>query len=301
LRYLPLKLRIDLDFYYLYSDDLFPTCGASHGLYLLASQCFGPGDIVFVEELSFFLAVDMLSKDLKMKAVPVPMDKGGIKTKDLQQLIEKNLGKMNKDSGMPFRAMVYLIPVFHNPTGYCLQEERCSEVVRIAREYNLLVVCDDVYNLLSLSGVQHPRLYNYDKTSNPPSGGHIVSNGSFSKIFGPGVRMGWIEGPKVVLDKLRQSGYNWSGGGQNHYISGVVASVLQLGLQDQLIKEAREFYQKNARSLCQILEGQLPASVRFTKPQGGYFVWVELPTNVQAADVLDLCKKDGVEFFVGNL
>ena len=55
---------------FFHSDDLFPTCGATHGLYLLASQYFGPGDVVFVEELSFFLAVDMLSKDLKMKAVP---------------------------------------------------------------------------------------------------------------------------------------------------------------------------------------------------------------------------------------
>ncbi|XP_062516013.1 uncharacterized HTH-type transcriptional regulator YdfD-like isoform X2 [Corticium candelabrum] len=283
------------------SDSLFPTSGASQGLYMLASQYFQAGDLVFVEELSFFAAVEVLGRDLKLQVVSVPMDENGIKTTVLQKLVSEKLSTNKGKAGMTFRAMVYLITIYHNPTGICLSKDRCHEIVEIARKNDLLVVCDDVYHLLHLNGVVHPRLYSYDKWTDSVDGGHVVSNGTFSKIFAPGIRLGWIEGPRHVLNRLQQSGWSWSGGGQSHFMSGVIAAVLQLGLQYSLLKEARELYKRNADSVCEIFEDLLPSSIKFIKPEGGFFVWLQLPEPLCAADLLEICRKEDVSFCPGEV
>ncbi|XP_062515303.1 uncharacterized protein LOC134190803 [Corticium candelabrum] len=324
-------VHVDSHSYYIFNrNDLFITCGATYGLYLLATLFFHSGDMVFMEEASYHRVATILGDELKLQVIPVSMDKCGILTEDLKKVVEKTLSTVPRkpaSSLQSFRAMLYLIPIFHNPTGICLSHERCREVIDIARKNDLLVVCDDVYNLLSYTDEKYPRLFSYDKKDDPDYQGNVVSVGTFSKIFGPGIRVGWLEGPQCVLSYLKtwsaccQRSNNLSlflleflnvhvytqcslssSGSPNHCMSGILERAIGLGLQHQLLTEARAFYKRNMSAMCQVLEKSLPPSVKFTKPKGGYFVWITMPKHVCAEDVVQLCDKEyGVVVNAGHI
>ena len=112
--------------------------------------------------------------------------------------------------------LLYLIPNFHNPTGRSLSPSLCQRVIEAAKAHGLLVLCDDVYNLLGYDqALTFPRLVCYD-----PICPQILSNGSFSKILAPGVRVGWIEAAPDTIKGLSSSGILNSGGAANHLMSG---------------------------------------------------------------------------------
>ena len=91
--------------------------------------------------------------------------------------------------------MFYTIPTFHNPTGVVLSEDKSKRLIQMARKYDMIIVCDDVYNMLHYGkdSKAPKRLFAYDDPNDPDYKGNVVSNGSFSKILGPGYRVGWME------------------------------------------------------------------------------------------------------------
>ena len=115
-----------------------------------------------------------------------------------------------------YAGLVFVVPTFGNPTGATLPDERRRRLVMLARQHNLLVLSDDVYQLLPFPGVTPPpRLVSYDLAmgANSPGGKcHVLSNGSFSKLIGPGLRLGWLEGGAGITDQLLNSGVLESSG-----------------------------------------------------------------------------------------
>jgi DNA-binding transcriptional MocR family regulator len=289
-------------------NDVVESAGASQGLFLLANLMFGSGDLVFVDELAYFLALDLLTKDSKMKPVPVAMDEEGMIPQDLERALRENSGGIPQviTEEKPYWAMLYTVPTFHNPTGRLMSPERCQQIVSIARQYNLLVVCDDVYNLLYFTppdrdGKSPKRMFAYDDKKDPNYKGNVVSNGTFSKVFSPGMRVGWMEAPQTVIRAIQKAGYMNSGGGLNHTMSHVVMSLIQLGLMKKNVVEIREELQRRCDALCDTLKKELPPSVTFDKPKGGYFVWVVLPPDLDSRDVLEICQKEfSINFHVGQ-
>ncbi len=127
--------------------------------------------------------------------------------------------------------------------SYCclISVEKCEKLVALARKHNVLVIADDIYNLLTYKGdngsfsKSPPCLFTYDRKSDAGyAGGHVISNGTFSKIAAPGLRVGWMEAPRRVIDHINATGYiPISGGGMSYYVSRVFAGVLESGALDR--------------------------------------------------------------------
>ncbi|CAI7997374.1 Aromatic-amino-acid aminotransferase 1 [Geodia barretti] len=254
-------------------DDIIVTAGATQGLAMLANLLFSPGDLVFVEDPTYFIGLQALRQDCGLHCVPVPMDENGIIPEELEQYLKERSSIKPREIGgrKPFWSMLYLIPTFHNPTGVCLSATRCRRVVQIARKYNLLVVCDDVYNLLAFSqdeesALQRKRLFAYDDPGDPDYSGNVVSNASFSKLFGPGLRLGWLEAPLCVRNVILSSGLAFSGGGLNHFTSGLMTSIISEGLLQKHLTEARAMYKVQCEAVCSVLQEKLPSAM-FTIPE----------------------------------
>lgn len=114
--------------------------------------------------------------------------------------------------------------------------EKCKFLVDVARKLDMIVVCDDVYNLLYYGDDKNPpaRLFSYDNPKDEDyKGGNIVSNGSFSKILAPGFRVGWLEAPQRVVTKLKKSGLLQSGGSVNNVMFGIIQSIIELGKMEK--------------------------------------------------------------------
>lgn len=144
--------------------------------------------------------------------------------------------------------------------------------------------------LLSCSGASQPTTPGGQPSTNStstPYDSRVVSLGSFSKIMCPGLRLGWIEACAPLLQRVRQDGVLGSGGSIAPLASGIAHSCLELGLlQQHLHGTVRPALQRNCAALCEALQQELPAGCRFTRPAGGYFVWVQLPDQVGAEAVV---------------
>ena len=254
------------------ADQLVLTTGATNGLHLVTSRLVRPGGVVFVENPTYFIALNLLSGDMGLEVVPVDMLRDGVDIAALERSVERAAaGRSVETEAERHWGAIYTIPTFHNPTGVTLGRQRGEQLIAVARRWNLLVVCDDVYNLLSYSPLAVSRL----KTLDTAPGGLVISNGSFSKILAPGVRLGWLEAPPRLVAALASSGVLLSGGSQNNVMSGLVTSLLSLGHLDTLLDTAIATYSQRMEAAVSILQSGLPASWSVLNPRGGYFLWIE--------------------------
>ncbi|XP_043584178.1 2-aminoadipate transaminase-like [Bombus pyrosoma] len=276
-------------------ENLILTCGASHALQLLLNTILSPNGIIFVEEVTYMTALDVFRQFPLMKMVTVPMKNDMVDLDEFEKIIveEKRNGNFVTNEQKIFWAMFYTIPTFHNPTGSTLPPENCKRLVEIARKSSILIACDDIYNLLYYgNGLPPHRLFCYDKQTDPEyKAGNIVSNGSFSKIFSPALRFGWIECSPRIAKIFRLSGILCNGGAVNHYVSGVVTSLLQLNLQDNYLDKLIQIYKERLSILCNVLDYYLPRCCSYKRPEGGYFVWIHLPLEINATDFIQWCQK----------
>ncbi|XP_062578339.1 uncharacterized protein LOC134240259 [Saccostrea cucullata] len=269
------------------SDNLFITVGASHGIHLVSTVLIGEEVPIFVEDPTYFLAIGMFKKDFGYRIIPVPTEDDGIDVTALEKLLQETPAPTQTKS--PFRRMLYTMTVHHNPKGSCLSPEKCWRLISLARQYDMLLFAEDVYNLLTYTndGVPPLRLFSYDNKDDQDYKGHTLSNSTFSKIFSPGLRVGWIESAPRIIKMLSNCYTTTSGYCFNHYMSCVVGKALELGLIQSNLTRLRKLYGERIRTMCRRLrENQLPVS--FVEPLGGFFVWLKLPENVDAED---LCAK----------
>jgi DNA-binding transcriptional MocR family regulator len=279
------------------------TSGATSGCALVSSLFFTPGSNVFIEDPSYFLAVSMF-KDYGMNMISVSSDGDGMRMESLETEIkiaeeaEKRggtaggagrLASTGQFAGQ-YAGLVFVVPTFGNPTGATLTDARRKRLVTLARRHNLLVLADDVYQLLPFPGMTPPpRLVSYDLAmgaSKPGAKCHVLSNGSFSKLIGPGVRLGWLEGGPGITEQLLSSGVLESSGSMNHLTSGIMAEVLRSGAQDRLLDVLRSTYAARAAALTDALRAALPEGATVTSTEGGFFCWLQLPEGVRAEAVI---------------
>lgn len=283
--------------------DLLLTPGATVGLWLAATALLPPGKgIVFMECPSYFIALSIVEKDLGHKPVAVSMAKDGtgVDTDELEKVMAREYAQRSEVPEGKFWAMYYTIPTFHNPTGVVFSPERSKKVIQLARKYDVLVFCDDVYNLLHYGeGSQSPkRLYAYDDKSDPDYKGNVISNGSFSKILGPGFRIGWIECCREIRDCLKDTGIIDSGGSMNNVMAGVVASAITLGYQKKHLEFLRKEYFNRIDTIFEVFEKELPQGFSSVKPKGGYFIWVDGPSSWNSDEFVQFCQS---KYHVGVL
>jgi 2-aminoadipate transaminase len=263
-------------------DDLFTTNGASMGLHLTCSMFTRPGDTVFVEEPTYFLALRIFA-DHNLKVVPVCTDDNGLVIEDLEEkLVESN------------PKFLYIIPTYQNPSGQTMPDERRKRLVELCHQQGLLIIADEVYHSLGFSGTS-PRPFAADVNN-----GKIISLGSFSKILAPGLRLGWIQSDGKTIRRFTGSGLLDSGGGMNPFTSAIVRQVIEEGSLERNITHLIETYRERANVMDEVLRNNLP-ELKYIKPGGGYFFWLQLPDEVNAVDLQERAKDFKVGFRSGML
>ncbi|CAH0488045.1 unnamed protein product [Peronospora farinosa] len=265
------------------SETLMVTAGNSQAISHAAMVFSKTNKRVFVEEPTYFLA-HAIFRELGLDLEGIRTEKEGI---DLDAL-EAKLAS----GDIP--AFLYKIPFFHNPTGAVMSAERCKRLVALAQKYAFRVISDEPYNLLYLNGGGLPSLSSFDDS------GIVVSFGSFSKIFAPGLRLGWAQSSKETIEKLSTIGAIRSGGGQNPVTAALVHTVLEQDMLLPHIDHLKNVLQARKTAMCSSLHKHCP-DVKFIEPSGGYFVWLQLPDWVHTELLLKVAEaRHGVAFTPGT-
>ncbi|MDH4124739.1 MAG: PLP-dependent aminotransferase family protein [Gammaproteobacteria bacterium] len=247
------------------ADTLFATGGNSQALDLVSSVFAKPGDTVFVEEPSYFLAFQIF-RDHHLNVVGIPMTQDG---PDIEAL------RLELDRTTP--AFFYTIPSFHNPTGWSSTAPRRQQIVSLAEENGFLVVADEPY--------QH--LFYYAEP--PPAFGTMIASevvlslGSFSKILAPGMRLGWIQTCDELRRQILGNGFVNSGGSINHISSHIVRHAIDAGLLDNHIARLRTVLRGRVEAMDAALHEHFDGLATWTRPDGGYFFWLRFDESVDAA------------------
>ena len=262
-------------------ENLLVTNGASQALDLICTVLSKPGDTVFVEEPSYFLALGIFAEH-GLHVVSFPVDHEGVRTNALEAALAQHSP-----------VFFYTVPTFQNPSGATLSPSRRDHLFALSRAHDFFIVADEVYSLLGFAGstgeVVAPLATFEEK---------VFSIGSFSKILAPGLRLGWVQAPDDLLDPLIHSALLTSGGGLNPFTSGLVRVILERGWQTQHLAKLREVYAERAEALVGALNDYFPEAA-FNIPKGGYFVWLELE-GVDTEVLLLEAERRGVSFQAGG-
>lgn len=243
-------------------EDLFITNGVTDGLKMLLSLLAKTGSTVYVEEPTYFLALNIV-RDLKLNVESVKIQSDGI---DVDEL-ENKLKNTDPDEDV----FLYTIPVFHNPTSYTMCKEKRKRLGELTLKYkNLTVIADEVYQLLYFDEDPPPPLIYNDCD-------RVVSLNSFSKIFAPSLRLGWIHTRcKSIMDKLVNCGEMDSSGGKSPLTQCIIHQSIKSEFLKNHILHCRDFLKRNCDALSKEVKTKLSNYVEFIKPTGGYFLWLRL-------------------------
>ncbi len=261
-------------------DHLFITAGISQALDLICALHTRPGDTVIVEEPSYFIALRIFA-DYKLKIIGTPIDENGLIIEALEEKLVKH---------KPI--FIYTIPVFHNPAGVTLSASRRKRIISLSDKYDFFIVADEVYQMLNYRSIPPKPMTYYDTSE------RVLSLGSFSKILAPGLRLGWMQAKPSLLEPFIVCGYLDSGGGLNPFVSSIVNSVIELGLQKDYLNFLRKTYHDRMVTLSDAFRQHIPA-LAFTDPHGGYFIWSCLPGGTDTETLLTEANKHQVGFQPG--
>lgn len=273
--------------------NLMLTTGVTGGVGLAATKFMCAGDQLFTEQYTYFLQLKALTEDLRMVATGIACDENGLDTGALEEHLRFSPPHASVRSS--FSAIVYVIPDFSNPSGTVMSEERRRHLARLAAEFNLLVISDDVYRFVRFldSDSMPPALVEYNEVA----GGRIVSVSSFTKLLAPGVRVGWLESSQTMVQALWSSGIVLSGGASNHMMAGIMTQLLESKLIDDYLDMLLQKYMHRKQRLVSELRRSLPSGSVVSDPDGGFFIFITLPNTasggtLDAAQLAEEAKKE---------
>jgi len=258
------------------------TSGSLQGFGFLAGRLVRPGSRVLVEAPTYDRPLRILAR-LGAEVVPLVMDDDGL----VPEAVEEALA-----AGEP-PAFLYTIPTFQNPSGRTLSLARRRRLAELARERDLLVLEDDPYGLVRYEGEPQPSVFQLAE------GEQVAYCSSFSKTVAPGLRVGWFVLPPALapeIESLAVSTYI-----SPPYLS--QATVLELLRRERFgpnLARVTGLLRERRDAMLDALARELPDDASWTRPEGGYFVWVELPSGPASADLLARAEAAGVTFVEGR-
>jgi len=264
--------------------ELLVTAGISSALAWVGQVLASPGGTVACGDPTYFLAPGIFQAQ-HLTVVPVPVDEHGLHVEQLERELEMGLTI----------DYVYCIPSFQNPSGVNLAPARAQRLVDLAEVHGFVVIADEPYTALHFGPAPPPVMMRYDRGR-----GRVVSLGSFSKLLGPGLRLGWAHAAPELIGRLAGHGALRSGGGLNPIVSALVHALIDRGFVQTHIAELRRTYAQRAKVLVDALREHLPTA-RFATPQGGYFVWVDLGPDIDTTRLQEHARANhGVSFTPGS-
>ena len=261
-------------------DDIVITNGSQQGIDNVVRAVVDPGEVVLVEAPTFMDAIRIF-RSHDAEVVGVPMDDEGMRPDALRATLARLRSTPR---------ILYLIPTYQNPTGITMSLSRRREILGIAREAGMLVLEDDPYGELRYDDVELPSLRALDPA--------VIHLGTFSKTFAPGLRIGWV----VTGDPLRRMLLSIKEGTDiqtERIMTRTVYHAVRDYLDDHLGR-ARGIYRGRRDAMVHALEREMPAGTTWTVPEGGFFVWVQLPEGMNADDLLPAAARNGVIYLPGS-
>jgi len=257
--------------------------GAQEGLHVMAYLFLNDEDSVIMSEPTYSGTLGAF-RAFTERFIPVPLDAQGMVTADLERILAKMAS-----AGERLPKFIYDIPNGHNPAGVSLSLERRRHLLEIASRYDLLILEDDPYQLIQLEDREPlPTLQALDHE------GRVIRLDSFSKIFAPGLRLGYASGPAEVIGffQLYKQGLNLHTSAMDQtLLAGFLANHTHTEFRT-LIRENIGLYRRNRDAVLAAAKKHLPADVRYNVPEAGLFIWFELPAGFDAERMVET---DGVE------
>ena len=264
------------------ADDILITTGSQQCLDFAGTLFLDPGDVVLCESPSYLGALTAFNA-YQPVFKEVPTDGEGIIPEELDKIL----------ASTPKCKFIYVIPDFQNPTGICWSLERRKKFMEVINKYDLPVFEDNPYGELRYRGESFPTLKSMDTK------GLVSFLGTFSKIFCPGLRLGWIAGPHAIVEKfvmIKQSADLHT----SNFDQGVADAYMDTYDLDAHVKEIVALYGHRRDLILKTMEEEFPEGVEFTRPDGGLFLWVTVPEGVSARKVFDKCIEQKVAAVIGD-
>ncbi len=265
------------------ADDVVVTTGSQHALELLAKLFLDPGDVVLAEGPSYVTAL-VVFRSFQATVDHVPMDDLGLIPEALAERIESlsAAGRTPK--------FLYTVPTFNNPAGVTLALERRREILEIAQRYGVLVLEDNPYGLLYFDSPAPDALRSMDDG--------VVYLGTFSKTLAPGLRVGWVLAPADIRDKLILAN-EAAVLSPSSFTQSIISEYLNSADWRNQIATFRDLYRERRNALLDALDEFLP-EMSWTVPAGGFYVWLTLPEQLNATELLPLAVENLVAYTPGS-
>jgi len=266
-------------------DNVLITNGAKHATDLVARTFLEPGDRMIVSAPTYMTTLQSL-RTHGANFLAIPQDDEGMRTDILERRLETLAA-----NGEQQPKLLFDVPDFHNPTGITMSLKRREKLIELAERFDFVIIEDDPYRRIRFEGESIPSLKSLDRS------GVVVMVGTVSKILAPGIRIGWAIGEHEIV---RRMAMQKSDGGSCPFTQRIVTSVMQSGKLIEHIGVVRDRMRLHRDAMIEALAEHLPdAKVR--RPEGGYFLWAELPEGVSGDALAAKAVEHGVEVGSGRL
>lgn len=262
------------------AENIIITNGSQQGIDLLAKVFLNPGDSVLIEEPGYLGAIQSLTL-FQPKFRPVPVGERGMDIEALEKSSESGTAKM-----------LYMVPSFQNPSGITYTNENRREVAAVAEKNNFILIEDDPYGELRFTGEHADSFGKYLPEQ-------TVLLGSFSKVVAPGLRLGWLAAPTWVHEKLliaKQAADLHT----SSFTQKIILEFLQSHDLDQHIAKITEMYGNQCRAMVDAIGRYFPSEITITKPEGGMFLWGQLPEGKNSMELFEKAVLQKVVFVPGD-
>jgi len=267
-------------------ENLIITSASQQALDLIAKVFLDRGDYVICGLPSYLGGLNAFSL-YGAQLHGITLDEDGMKPDELEETIItlKELGRKIK--------LIYVIPDFQNPSGITIPDSRRLKIIEIADKYDLLIVEDSPYREVRFEGKPQKLMKELDTT------GRVITLFTFSKIFAPGFRVGWVVGHPEILDKLvmaKQTADLCT----SPFVQKIIARYMEKGLLEKNLKKTIDLYRERRNQMITCFRKYMPEGVRWTEPQGGLFLFVTLPHQLDADEIFKKAIVKNVAFVAGS-
>ncbi len=262
-------------------ENIIITNGSQQALDLIGRIFLDKGDVVITERPTYLGALQAW-RAYEPQFATVPLDDDGMCVDQLEPVLKAHQGKVK---------FIYVLPNFHNPAGTTLPLERRIELVRLAAKYGGPIIEDDPYGELRFEGEDITPIETLHKEN-------VIYLSTFSKTLAPGIRIGWVTAPSKIISKLVQA----KQGADLHtgvFVQMVAHDICSRGLLRSHVKKVREAYYERRNAMLHAMEEHFPSGVTWTRPQGGLFLWVRLPEQINTTEFLKTALEEKVAYVPG--
>lgn len=262
-------------------DDVLITSGCQQALDLLQRVNAGPGSAVAVEDPVYHGLKNVFERG-GARLIGVPMRADGIQAADVGAVLSRD-----------HPAMLMLTPNFQNPTGLTMSRKAREETMELARNSRTLLIENDIYGDLRYRGEHVPTIKSLD-----PNAGTLLLR-SFSKVAFPGLRVGWMIGPRPVLARLAEA-KQWCDLHSDQLSQAILLRFAQSGRLERHLERVRVTGLQRLEAVLKACEKHLPQGSTFTRPDGGMSLWAKLPEGLDTSELLPRAQREGVSYLPGR-